>query len=160
VRRVLSEIGGKLTIEAPGGPFTITARADRIDLQDDGRIVVYDYKTTASAINQAVRRDAPQLSLEGMLAARGAFTGVPDALPERLAFILTAGGDPGGEVSPLKGEVRALVEAVEKGVTAHIVRFDDPQCAYTPLVRALFSDKARFDSYAHLARAREWQARA
>jgi ATP-dependent helicase/nuclease subunit B len=157
VRRVLSEIGGKFTIDAPAGPFTITARADRIDLRDDGGIVVYDYKTTASAIDQATRRKAPQLSLEGMLAARGAFTGVPDAMPDALAFILTAGGDPGGKVSPLKGEVRALVEDVGQGVTAHIARFDDPQCAYTPLVRALFSDKARFDSYAHLARAKEWQ---
>jgi ATP-dependent helicase/nuclease subunit B len=50
-----------------------------------------------------------------------------------------------------------LIEAVERGVTAQIARFDDPNCPYLYRARALFGDKARFDAYAHLARVREWQ---
>jgi ATP-dependent helicase/nuclease subunit B len=155
--RVLSEAGGKFAIDAPGGPFTITARADRIDLTDSGRAAIFDYKTSVSAISTAMRRNAPQLALEGMLAAKGAFAGVPGQAPEALAFILAAGAEPGGEVRRLEGEVADLIEAVERGVTAQIARFDDPHSAYVSRARAMFGDKARFDAYAHLARVNEWQ---
>lgn len=160
VARVLSEVGGRLELDVPAGPFTITARADRIDLGEDGGVRVYDYKTSSSAINTAMRRDAPQLALEGLLTKSNAFAGVPAAVPAAMSFILTAGGDDGGRCVPLKDDLATLVETAEKGLREHIRRFDQPETAYLPMTRARFADKSRFDPYAHLARSKEWSLEA
>jgi len=40
-----AEVTGRLDIAADSGPFTLTAQADRIDLLDDGRVTIIDYKT-------------------------------------------------------------------------------------------------------------------
>src|SRR6516164_8557348 len=41
----LSESEGSLTLAAPGGPFTLTAKADRIDRLAAGGFLLVDYKT-------------------------------------------------------------------------------------------------------------------
>lgn len=156
VSRVMSEVGAQHTLDAPAGPFTMTARADRIDLRDDGGVVLYDYKTTATAIRTAQTRKAPQLALEGLLAAKSAFPATGATIPADLVFILTAGGEPAGEASHLAGNTAALIDAAEAGLRALIDRFDREETAYRPQTRALFPDKARFDTYAHLARTKEW----
>ena len=42
---VIAEVTGELEIAAPGGPFVLVARADRLERHADGRITVIDYKT-------------------------------------------------------------------------------------------------------------------
>ena len=61
------------------GPFTLTARADRIDV-GDGRLVITDYKTGSNIkdlARRAVQGEAPQLPLEAAIAAAGGFAGLP-----------------------------------------------------------------------------------
>lgn len=54
---------------------TLSARADRIDVQSGNGAVVMDYKTgTTPTISEARKLDAPQLALEVALLAKGAFT--------------------------------------------------------------------------------------
>ena len=36
---------GEMTFPSPGGNFTLSARADRIDQMPDGRLAIIDYKT-------------------------------------------------------------------------------------------------------------------
>ena len=42
IARILTEVKGALPV---GTGFTLTARADRIDLTEGGSVVIYDYKT-------------------------------------------------------------------------------------------------------------------
>src|SRR5690606_40819298 len=57
-----------LVFDAPGGPFTLTARADRIDVTDEG-LVISDYKTGKPPSAKAVlAHEKPQLSLEAAIA--------------------------------------------------------------------------------------------
>jgi ATP-dependent helicase/nuclease subunit B len=158
IARVMSEVGAQHVLDAAAGPFTITARADRIDLRNDGGVVIYDYKTSGTAIRNAQLRKAPQLALEGLLAAKGAFPATGATVPADLVFILTAGGEPAGEASSLSGDTATQIETAEAGLRTLIDRFDREETAYRPQIRALFPDKARFDPYAHLARVKEWSA--
>ena len=68
-----------MVIEAPGGAFTLTARADRIDFRDAG-LVITDYKTgTLPQDNRVLAGRAPQLLLEAaIVAAEGSPTSARD----------------------------------------------------------------------------------
>src|SRR5204863_534774 len=79
----VSETTGSLVIPAPGGPFTVTAKADRIDRLAAGGLVIIDYKTGSvpqkTEIENAV---AVQLPLEGLIARDGR-DGEPSQRPPR-----------------------------------------------------------------------------
>ena len=93
----LSECEGSWTLPARGGPFTITAIADRIDRLADGELLLIDYKTGGVAARQseidrrgrgataARRRDRPRRQLRracsGAARRRSNTGGCPAANP-------------------------------------------------------------------------------
>jgi ATP-dependent helicase/nuclease subunit B len=158
VQVLKSEAGGKLRVNAPGGPFEITARADRIDRLAGGSLRIYDFKTSANTAKISAGRGAPQLALEGLLTREGAFPGIPAGSPAELFYIVATGGEPPGEIVTLKVPVPEAIEAAYRGTLARIARFDDESAAYCYETRAIFQDKAEHDPYAHLARVPEWAA--
>jgi ATP-dependent helicase/nuclease subunit B len=158
VRTLRSEVGGKLRLDAPAGPFEITARADRIDVLGDGSLRIYDFKTSASAATTSARRGAPQLALEGMLALEGAFAGVPKGEAAQLSYIVASGGQPPGAVVELKKPGAEAIEEARAAIVQRIALFDDPATPYAYEIRAIYRDKAEHDPYAHLARVKEWSA--
>ncbi|MGO9545865.1 MAG: PD-(D/E)XK nuclease family protein [Rhodomicrobium sp.] len=160
VQILKSEVGGKLRVEAPAGPFEITARADRIDRLEDGALRIYDFKTSANAAKVSSGRGAPQLALEGLLAKEGAFTGIPAGSQAELFYIVATGGEPPGEIVTPKMPGAEAIEAARAGVLRQIARFDDEATAYEYQTRAIFRDKSEHDPYAHLARVREWAVEA
>ncbi len=155
-----SEVGGKLRFETPGGPFEITARADRIDRFDDGHLYIYDFKTSANAAKISAGRGAPQLALEGLLAREGAFAGIPAGASTEIFYVVATGGEPPGEIVGLKVSCAEAIEAARAGTLKHIERFDSEATPYAYETRAVFREKAENDAYAHLARVREWSAEA
>jgi ATP-dependent helicase/nuclease subunit B len=69
--KTFAELDGKLEI-VPG--FTLSARADRIDLGEDGAVAIYDYKTGSAPEPKRVEElAAPQLPLEAVIAEDGGF---------------------------------------------------------------------------------------
>lgn len=159
IERTLAEVEGAMVIEAPGGPFTLTARADRLDVGRAG-LIITDYKTRASLDDLARRAGhgaAPQLPLEGAIAVAGGFTGLPAMPVAALRYISTSGGEPaGGEWKVNSGDVGGLVAEAEAGLARLIATFDNPAAPYRALRRQRFNYK--YDEYAHLARVAEWQA--
>ncbi|MGO9484906.1 MAG: PD-(D/E)XK nuclease family protein [Rhodomicrobium sp.] len=160
VQVLKSEVGGKLRVEAPAGPFEIAARADRIDRLGDGRLHIYDFKTSANAAKVSAGRGAPQLALEGLLAKEGAFAGIPAGASAELFYIVATGGEPPGEIVELKVPCTEAIQAAYTGTLNHIARFDGEATPYAYETRAIFREKAENDPYAHLARAREWSVEA
>ena len=157
IRPLFTEIAGRIQLDGRAGPFTLTAKADRIDRLPDGRLAIIDYKTgvlpTAGDIALGF---SPQLPLEAAIAAAGGFTGVGPAAVGELAFWRLSGGDPAGEERLVRGEASALAEQAHGGLEALIWAFDDPATAYCSRP---WPDRApRFDEYAHLARVQEWSA--
>lgn len=151
-----TEIRGKHTFEAPGGPFTLSAEADRIDRQEDGAFVILDYKTGAVPSKKDVATlAAPQLVLEAAILRNGGFPGIAPGPIDRFEYWKLSGGEPAGEITRIDGvEPDALADAVLEKLKALIAAYDDPATAYPSVPRA---DQApRFNDYAHLARIKEW----
>jgi ATP-dependent helicase/nuclease subunit B len=156
----VAEASGKLVLEGPAGPFTLTARADRIDVGPRG-LVITDYKTSQSLDTlkrQAEQGSAPQLPLEAAIAAAGGFAGVPAATVAGLRYISTSGGEPPGQDIALDGDPAALAQAAHDGLARLIAQFDQETTPYRAIRRARFQHKYKYDVYAHLARVAEWSA--
>jgi ATP-dependent helicase/nuclease subunit B len=153
----VSETTGSLVIPAPGGPFTVTAKADRLDRLATGGLVIIDYKTGSvpqkTEIENAI---AVQLPLEGLIARDGSFAGI-SGTPAALEYWRLSGSEPAGERKPLaEGDPAALIAQVHAAVVALIERFDDPNTPYLPVPVAQW--RPRFSDYTHLERLDEAEA--
>ena len=147
----ISESEGSLTLPAPGGPFTLTAKADRIDRLAAGGFLLVDYKTGSLPSKTEIGAGfAPQLPLEGAILRDGSFasaTGVPAALE----YWRLTGGVPVGERKVLSDDdPNKLIQSVLDRVKALIDRFDDPETPY--LVEPVPRWAPRFSDYRHLER--------
>ncbi len=146
-----SERQGRLVIPARGGPFTIVAIADRIDLLADGDLVLIDYKTggvpSKREIEEAV---AVQLPLEAAIARDGSFEGL-SGRPAALEYWRLPGGEPAGTRSALAADDPAtLIDTVLAKVRALIDSFDDPATPYRVVPDPRW--RPRFSDYGHLER--------
>ena len=153
----LSEAKGALTIDGPAGPFEIHGVADRIDRLKDGGLVIVDYKTGAIPPEREIAAGyAPQLPLEGAIAAAGGFAALGKQAPTELEFWQLTGGNPAGERCPVKGDTTTLVKEALEGLQRLVAEFDRPETPYRARPRP---DAApRYDDYEHLARVKEWAA--
>ncbi len=155
--RVVSEIEGRLELAAPGGPFVVRAKADRIDVFDDGRLAVIDYKTgTKPTLKDAQSGLAPQLPLEAAIAGAGGFDGVNPGAVAELAFWHLTGDDPPAEMLQPKGDPQAMAEAALAGLGELVGRFDRPETPYLACPRPALMP--RYNDYEHLERREEWEA--
>jgi len=156
ITKMFSEISGILKFEAPAGEFALTGRADRIDFDDSGRLILYDYKTGALPANSAVvSLRAPQLPLEAAIARSGGFAEVGAHPVSSLRYISASGGDPAGEQRTIKtASAEELAEQALDGLKGLVARYDDASAPYRAARRSGFD--YRYDVYAQLARAEEW----
>ena len=152
-----SECEGHWTLSPSGGPFTITAKADRIDRLADGGFLLVDYKTGAVPSTKTVQAGfAPQLPLEGAILRHGGFSGIGGSAAA-LEYWLLSGGRPAGERRPIdEGDPGALIDRAIARIKALIERFDDPSTPYLAVPSPLWAP--RFSDYRHLERLAENEA--
>jgi ATP-dependent helicase/nuclease subunit B len=154
VVRIVSEVTGKRFIEAPAGPFELTARADRIDVGERG-LIITDYKTGSIPTGKEVTSNVkPQLPLEAAIALDGGFVGIAERRVAGLRFIRASGGEPPGAALDVNCDGAEAGRAALDGLHRLIGRFDDPSTPYHAARRAQF--KYDYDHFAHLARIDEW----
>lgn len=141
-----------------GLKFTLTARADRLDVGRDGGVTVIDYKTGTPPTGRAVAAGyAPQLPLEGAIVRHGAFKGLHSTAVAGLEYWRVNGAGEGGSLSALK-EAEALVDMAEEGLRALVDRYDRPETPYLP--RAAEGFAPTYSDYLVLERLAEWAASA
>ncbi len=146
------EVTGRMTFAAPGGPFLLTCKADRIDLLAGGGAAILDYKTGNLPDKKwMVSFLTPQLPLEGAILVAGGFEGLTSTEPEELIYLRLSGGVKGGEMKKYEG---AMAADAKDRLTQRIAWFDEAQTPYYSRV-APQSAKSVGD-YDHLARVREW----
>jgi ATP-dependent helicase/nuclease subunit B len=156
---VHAEVEGAMVLAGPAGPFTLKARADRID-RAGSRVVIADYKTASESqlrrlATQAESGLAPQLPLEAAILLAGGFTGVDGGSVAELRYISASGGEPPGvEIVVGTDNPARLAGQAQAGLERLISDFDDASTPYGAVRRAQFD--YRYDDYAHLARAGEW----
>jgi RecB family exonuclease len=149
------EIKGSLAIDLPGGPFTISARADRIDRYADGAGAVIDYKTGSPPSKAQVASGfSQQLHLQAAMLMAGGFTEVGPLSPREGAYVGLTGSREGGklvEMAITPEDARAHLGHV----AALLAAFDRAQTPYLSWARP--QREADSGDYDHLARRGEWQ---
>jgi ATP-dependent helicase/nuclease subunit B len=145
--------------------FTLSARADRLDVLRDGTLAIIDYKTGTPPSAREVRSLSPQLPLEGLIARAGGFSGLPPFEPSRIVYYRLAGrGDKDSREDRTTWKDRrqtfALAETLlttEERLRALVAHFQRPDASYAsnkvPKPRRTF-----VGDYDHLARISEWVA--
>lgn len=146
-----------LTFEAPAGPFTLTAKADRIELSGSGAAVL-DFKTgQIPSAKQLKTGFSPQLTLTGaILTEAGSKTSGP-VEPEELTYVRVVGRKVPGEAKTLAegAEAAHLSQAALAGLKARVARFDSERTPYLSWVAPQFMGNFG-GNYDHLARVWEW----
>jgi ATP-dependent helicase/nuclease subunit B len=156
IAQTLAEVEGAMVLEGPGGPFTLKARADRIDV-GEASVAIADYKTgnVEPLVGKAKQGRAPQLPLEAAIAIAGGFAGIQKREVAGLRYISASGGEPPGQDCALPDAAERARQARD-GLARLIATFDDDSKPYRALRRVRFD--YRYDDYAHLARVAEWSA--
>jgi ATP-dependent helicase/nuclease subunit B len=157
---VRTEILGTATLEgAPGGPFVLSGRADRIERRADGRLALFDYKTGTLPSDKAVQEGwSSQLVLEAAMALRGAFGPDLEAKAAEIVYWrLSGGAEAGRERRPaVDDELETLVDRCWSALGALVAAYDDPDQPYLSHPRP--ERAPPYPDYAQLARVAEWSA--
>jgi ATP-dependent helicase/nuclease subunit B len=143
------EIRGRRDIRAPGGSFTVTAKADRIDFAADGGYAIYDYKSGSVPSEKEVRAFHLQLPLEAAIAAAGGFK---DLSPKQAIHLELIGlnaratreiPSDAGEIATTWARLRELIAAYQDPATGYTARLRPQRLVYA-------------SDYDHLSRKGEW----
>ena len=152
-----AEVSMTLPVAAPFAPFTLTAKADRIEMSGTG-VAVLDFKTgQIPSAKQMKAGFAPQLTLTAAILADKGAPDLTAAPPEELTYVRVVGRKvPGVEKTLAFGaEAGDLAEAALEGLKRTIARFDDEGTPYLSWVAPQFMGNFG-GNYDHLSRVFEW----
>ncbi len=144
------ETDGAVSIEQLN--FKLTAQADRIDLDENGLLHIYDYKTGKPPTAKQQQHFDKQLLLEAAMAEKGGFHKVGKHKVAEAAFI-GLGAKPEEVSAPINDDEEGLEVTWAKLIDL-LTRYADPNQGYSAR-RAMFSEKDISD-YDQLARFGEW----
>lgn len=143
----LLEASGEATLGTTPQPFTVTARADRIDASATG-VAIYDYKSSLPGVAEA-KTFHKQLPLEAAIALRDGFEGLQ---PQHILALELIGLSNAGKILPLSHNT----EDIEQAWADLAILIGQYQTG-APMVSRLRPKFLRFESpYDHLARYGEW----
>jgi ATP-dependent helicase/nuclease subunit B len=174
IAHIHSEVSGKLEIGAGDNRYTLTARADRIEVNKDGSVSVLDFKTgTLPTYKEAILGFEPQLLLEAAIAREGGFTGIAGAALLEVGPIKISGGQPPGEFKLFElsnrkdfkdvAEPRGIVgvdhldkaaEHARVGAEKLLAQYAKAETSYPFAPRVQWQKE--YNDYEHLARFKEW----
>lgn len=148
---------GSVVLPLPGGDFTLSGTADRIDILSNGTAELIDYKTGAAPKPKEVHAGyAPQLPLEAYILTQNGFADVGTNKVGELSYWKLSGKEDGGKITSLaeEGNADKLIEKTVSGLKRLITTFDDETVAYESCPAP---EKApKYNDYEHLSRAKEW----
>ncbi len=153
------EVSGRLQLDLPanlqGEPFTITAKADRIDVLKNGQLAIFDYKTGAAPSKTEIENHyAVQMTLQAAMAAAGGFDDVAAAKVAELAYLSLSGRTPPGVCHDAMTKPHLPRDAIAM-VSALVMSYRQKDRPYWSHIRpSPYPGHTAFD---HLARLKEWQ---
>ncbi len=155
--RLLIERSGSHAFATARGVFTLTAKADRIELRADGADIL-DFKTGAAPSRRQVESGlSPQLTLTAAILRHGGFEGLGEVAPRELVYVRVSGGrEPGAEIVRAAGaESLDLALHALEGLKRRVAAFEQRSMAYVSWAAPQFIGRFEGD-YDHLARLWEW----
>lgn len=155
----IAEGRGSWAVPGVWPPFTLTAVADRIDLLNDGRVALFDYKSGKLRTENQDKSFSPQLSLTGAMVRGGAFDAIGAREVARYEYLKSLGRDENEGKNGWGRENEAAAAAIteaEARLRALIAAYDSPAAIYHSQPRPEFKDD--YGDYDQLARRKEWGA--
>jgi ATP-dependent helicase/nuclease subunit B len=152
------EKSGTLTLDMPEGDFTVTARADRVDVGPEGTEIL-DFKSGKPPTSAEVyAMFGAQLPIIALIAANGGFDDPAIRMPHDLRHIHIGGRSP--KVEPAvhaKSSVEELVERAENTLRKLSALYHNQERAYLPKPRVSLIKNATYDDPVdRLSRRAEW----
>ena len=149
IAQVYNEVEGSYSFEAPAGPFTLTAKADRVDIRKDGKINIIDYKTgQARSLKEIERAYAPQLPIEAMIAQNGGFEGISASEVEAMIYWQL-----GKKESGVFAQAQKMMHDIRDKIIETISLFDFETTPYTSQPNPKYAPK--YSDYEQLSRVNE-----
>jgi double-strand break repair protein AddB len=145
---IAHEVNGAVEMTDP--VFRLIGQADRIDRQEDGGLIIYDYKTGAAPTPAQQEHFDKQLLLETVIAEQGGFQSIPASRVNGASYI-ALGAKPGEVPVPLDENPADLVW---EQFRALISRYLSPDQGFLAR-RAMFESRNTSD-YDLLSRFGEW----
>ncbi|MBF9061383.1 double-strand break repair protein AddB, partial [Rhodobacterales bacterium HKCCSP123] len=139
------------TWPVPGAGVTLTVRADRLDLQRDGTLAIYDYKSGSPPTPDQERAFSKQLWIEALMAEAGAFEGL--AAGSRVGRIGYVGLGSKPQFDPVDVDPAALRE-IGEGLARRLAHMRDEASGFPS--RRSVKDTRFAGDYDQLARHGEW----
>ncbi len=159
-KNCISEIVGMWEFATHNGTFSLKAKADRIDIEND-TLTIIDYKTGNIPSNTDIKLGiANQLLLTAVIAANGGFGKQLHKTNINLEYWQLIGGHKGGKIIDIakatNTDIKKLVEQAECKLQQLIAEFNDPGTGYPaiPDIR----NQPKYDDYRHLSRIDEWSS--
>jgi ATP-dependent helicase/nuclease subunit B len=147
--KVYSEIKGSMQLPIDGEMFTITARADRLEV-DNGSTTIIDFKTgvlpTKSDIEQGL---SVQLLIEGLIARKQGF-GIKTPTDIKLAYVQLGIGNKLGRIVELDLDIASALDKLEQDLIALLSKYSKEDSAYPACPDA--SIAPTYNEYEHLER--------
>ncbi len=155
VAAVIAEVRGSLPLKIGGTDFTLSGRADRIDIFSDGRARIVDFKTGAIPSTKKIEEGfSPQLTLEAAMLEHGAFEQVGSRETSELTYIRITGGIPPGELKSVDLAPMGVAREHLARLKGLLEKYRNPNLAYLP--RYAIENVEAVCDYDHLSRYREW----
>ena len=144
----VEKMGQKKFFLTSGFEIELVAKADRIDLSNENKVIILDYKSSVPRKTD-FNLNMPQLDLEALIAKYGGFQGVPERTISEVGLIIL-----GPKVDEFRREVNSLhLEGVEKNFIKIIEKIYSGEWGYSSKI----SGTSPYDGdYDHLARYGEW----
>ena len=153
--RVAAEVKGALQFSVANSKFTLSARADRIDILKNGTARIIDFKSgEPPSADEIKARFSPQLTLEAAMLEQGAFENLGKHQTSELTYIKITGGVPPGEMKPVKIAVMDAAHSHLAGLVTLLEKYQRIGQAYVPRFGLQNEDDGT--DYDHLSRYREW----
>ena len=141
--------------------FTITAKADRIDILKDNSAIVFDYKTGTVPKDQEVLSGyAPQLPIEALIFKNKGFKNINGNYDLKGVRYIKFTGSQNGNISgeKLDDSIDEIIEKTIKNLKETIQKFSLSTTPYLsrPNPNTVNHSIENYSEYSHLARVKEW----
>lgn len=161
IKNIYNEFEGEIEFDGANGPFLVTAKADRINQNDDGTLSIIDYKTGYARSTKSIKEcTAPQLPVEALIAQYAGYR-KDGKHPSKISPGIVSGVQywalKGSEGQLNAEQSQKSIADIQEILQELIDAFDMPARAY--LAKPIQGLDGQYDDYDHLSRFLEWSVR-
>ena len=152
-----AEVSGTTTIDLPSGPFTLTTRADRINIRVDRKVDIIEYKTGALPTTPKILNGSkPQLLLEALIILNNGFEEIDTRAINSIVSTQLSGALTAGNRRTIQKGISTKATELLSTIIELIESFDNENTPYYFVPHNDFAPQ--YNEFEHLARMKEWIA--